>query len=132
MVKIPPFYLIVRPSVQFCNQFATSSFNHQINSAPWWQIKKIRPLFIYNYVCITLKKWPYFFDSGALSAISAFQSLNKLGPLVADFKIAYAVPAGPHQDHFSPVSSRSGKLINKFLGANWNCAYPLSNASLKK
>ena len=79
-----------------------------------------------------LKKWPYFFDSGALSAISAFQSLNKLGPLVADLKTAMVVPAGPHQDHFSPVSSRSGKLINKFLHAHSNCAYPLSNASLKK
>ena len=41
-----------------------------------------------------LKKWPYFFDWGALSAISAFQSLNKLGPLVADFKIPISGRAG--------------------------------------
>ena len=33
-----------------------------------------------------LKKWPYFFDSGTLSAISASQLLNKLGPLVANQK----------------------------------------------
>ena len=85
-----------------------------------------------QYIYIIIIKFHFQNDLGALSAISAFQSLNKLGPLVADFKIAYMVPAGPHQDHFSPVSSRSGKLINKFLLAHSNCAYPLSNASLKK
>ena len=35
---------------------------------------------------IILKKWTYFFDSSALGAILAFPSLNKLGPLVANFK----------------------------------------------
>ena len=34
-----------------------------------------------------IKEVALFFDLGALSAISAFQSQNKLGPLVAEFKI---------------------------------------------
>ena len=33
-----------------------------------------------------IKKWPYFFDLGPLGAFLVFQSLNKLGPLVANKK----------------------------------------------
>ena len=40
---------------------------------------------------------------GALSAILAFQSLNKLGPLVADYKIGYVDPAYTLQDQLSQI-----------------------------
>ena len=54
-------------------------------------------------LCIILKKWPYFFDLGALSAILVFQSLNKLGPLVADFIICSTNSAYTLQDQLSQI-----------------------------
>ena len=47
----------------------------------------------------------YFFDSGALSAISAFQSLNKLSPLVADFKMGFMNSVYALQDQLSQISA---------------------------
>ena len=51
-----------------------------------------------------IKEVASFFYSGALSP---FQSLNKLGPLVADFKILNSGRAGPIQDNFSQFASHS-------------------------
>ena len=47
------------------------------------------------------KYQPIRIDLGALSAISAFQSQNKLGPLVADFKIGCMKSSYTLQDQLS-------------------------------
>ena len=65
-------------------------------------------------------------------AIFAFQSLNKLGPLVADHKTGYRINAYMCQDKSIQVPSNSDKKQDHFSYKNLNCAYPLSNASLKK
>ena len=95
---------------------AVSVFQSLNKLSPLVANKKIRPLFIYNYICIILKKWPYFFDSGTLSAIFEFQSLNKLGPLVADFKIPMSGPAGPPKDQLTQVSCQSDKFRDNYPG----------------
>ena len=50
-----------------------------------------------------IKEVALFFDLGALSVIFAFQSLNKLSPLVADYKIGYVNPAYTLQDQLSQI-----------------------------
>ena len=42
--------------------------------------------------------------------IFSFRSLNKLSPLVADFKISYMAPAEYGQDQFTKVPSQSINL----------------------
>ena len=53
---------------------------------------------------------------GALSAILVILSLNKLGPLVADYKIGYVNPAYTSLDH---IKNKFGRIKNKKLIADW-------------
>ena len=69
---------------------------------------------------------------GALSAILVFQPLNKLSPLVADYKIGYVNPAYTLQDQLSQISAHLDNLKYNFIYKNPNYTYPLSNAALKK
>ena len=69
---------------------------------------------------------------GTLSAISAFWSLNKLGPLVAVYKIGYLISAYTLQDQLCQIWAHFDHLKIYFRNKNSNCAYPLSNAALKK
>ena len=80
--NISPFGLICALQVLFLR------FSHKINLAPWWLISKLaaRTLHIpFRTNSVTYQ--PIGTDLGALSAISVFQSLNKLGPMVANQKI---------------------------------------------
>ena len=79
-------------------------FSHKINLAPWWLISKLAAWTL----CIpfrtnSVKYQPIGTDLGALSAISVFQSLNKLSPLVADFKIGSMNSAYTLQDQLSQI-----------------------------
>ena len=93
--KFLPSLAFMWPSWRFF-QLQNVQLNRFIKGTPSYVTKTLATGFQYlgYYVAKTtfyfieepIVKWPYFFDSGALVAISAFQSLNKLGPLVTNQK----------------------------------------------
>ena len=88
----------------FSNKMLLKKTFKMLNLAPWWLISKLAAWTL----CIpfrtnSVKYQPIGTDLGALSAISVFQSLNKLSPLVADFKIGSMNSAYTLQDQLSQI-----------------------------
>ena len=52
-----------------------------------------------------IKEVALFFDLGTLRAISEFQSINKLGPLVANYKIGSMNPVYTLQNQVNQISA---------------------------
>ena len=69
------------------------------------------------------KYQPIWTDMGALSAILVFRPLNKLGPLVADYKIGSMNPAYTLQDQLNQIWAHLDHLKIYFSTKNPNCAY---------
>ena len=103
-----------RPKFYFCR------FSHKINSAPWWLNSKSAAFTL----CIPFRTnsviyQPVGTDLGTLKAISVFQSQNKLGPLVADFKIPKSGRVGLPLDHTSQVWLASDNFQGYSCSVNW-------------
>ena len=81
-------------------------FSHLINSAHWWLITKSATWTVHiPYRTNSAKLQPIWPDLGALSVISVFQSLTKLSPLLAAFKIGCMNSAYIIQDQLSQISA---------------------------
>ena len=125
--NISPFGLIWALWVLFL------CFGHLIKSAPWWPITKSATWTLGIPIRTnSAKSKPIWTNKVPESAIFVFQSLNKLSPLVADYKIGSANPAYTLQDQLCQIWAHLAHLKIYFSCKNPNCAYPLSNAALKK